>query len=779
MKRINTYITILLAILFLTACSTTSGLQEDEVLYTGIKTMKVDDKKGTYAESVALTEVNAALAYAPNNSFMGSSSVRFPLPIGLWIYNRYVNNQKSPFTRWMFNAFSTTPVTLTMVNPETRVKVATNTLQNYGYFQGKVDYELLPQSNPKKVKLAYNIKLGEPYLLDSIKYAFPALPDSVIRATQDKSYIGQDKQFSVVDLQAEKERISNEMRNNGLYFYRPDYINYYADSMMVPQRVKLLVMQDPETPERALHKWYIGNISAYIRSREPGQGSRRRSQAVFTDSTEMRGVKIVWTGDKTPINPRVVFRNFRFWRRQEFSQSKITETLTNLSNMQVFSNLQLTCSPRDTTSTCDTLDVRLDVSMDQPIDVELAFNVTQKSNSQVGPNASVTLSKRNAFGHGETFSVRLKGSYEWMTKGSQNIKGQDQINSYDAGIQASITYPWLVFPGLSNKRFRYPTSTTFKFDFDHLNRSGYYRLMSMNVEADYNFQTSQSITHRFTPLSLTYDRLEHTTERFDSIAANNPALLISLQNQLIPAMQYTWTYDNSWDTHRRTTTFLEVSAKESANIINSINALSGKRWGEEGKRMFSSPYSQFFKWTFDLRNKIRLTDRSMLATRLYAGILWSYGNSSVAPYSELFYVGGANDIRAFAARSIGPGGYYDYSGRGTYLDQAGDFKLEANVEYRFPMVSNLYGAFFLDAGNVWLLRQQDSHLNGELGAQSMWKQIALGTGFGLRYDLEFLIIRLDLGIGIHAPYDTGKSSYYNLPRFKDGLGIHFAVGYPF
>ena len=779
MKRINTYIAILLAILFLTACSTTSGLQEDEVLYTGIKTMKVDDKKGTFAESVALTEVNAALAYAPNNSFMGSSSVRFPLPIGLWIYNRYVNNQKSPFTRWMFNAFSTTPVTLTMVNPETRVKVATNTLQNYGYFQGKVDYELLPQSNPKKVKLAYNIKLGEPYLLDSIKYAFPALPDSVIRATQDKSYIGQDKQFSVVDLQAEKERISNEMRNNGLYFYRPDYINYYADSMMVPQRVKLLVMQDPETPERALHKWYIGNISAYIRSREPGQGSRRRSQAAFTDSTEMRGVKIVWTGDKTPISPRVVFRNFRFWRRQEFSQSKITETLTNLSNMQVFSNLQLTCTPRDTTSTCDTLDVRLDVSMDQPIDVELAFNVTQKSNSQVGPNASVTLSKRNAFGHGETFSVRLKGSYEWMTKGSQNIKGQDQINSYDAGIQASITYPWLVFPGLSNKRFRYPTSTTFKFDFDHLNRSGYYRLMSMNVEADYNFQTSQSITHRFTPLSLTYDRLEHTTERFDSIAANNPALLISLQNQLIPAMQYTWTYDNSWDTHRRTTTFLEVSAKESANIINSINALSGKRWGEEGKRMFSSPYSQFFKWTFDLRNKIRLTDRSMLATRLYAGILWSYGNSSVAPYSELFYVGGANDIRAFAARSIGPGGYYDYSGRGTYLDQAGDFKLEANVEYRFPMVSNLYGALFLDAGNVWLLRQQDSHLNGELGAQSMWKQIALGTGFGLRYDLEFLIIRLDLGIGIHAPYDTGKSSYYNLPRFKDGLGIHFAVGYPF
>lgn len=778
--RRNIYIYICMLLLTtLCGCSTTSGLQEDEVLYTGIKSTDIQDKKATFAESVALTEVDAALAYEPNNSFMGSSSVRFPLPVGLWIYNRFVNDQKTAFSKWMFNAFSTTPVTLTMVNPETRVQVATNTLQNYGYFQGKVSYDIIPQSNPKKAKIAYHIKLGEPYLLDSIEYSFPELPDSIIRATKDKSFIAQGKQFSVVDLQSEKDRITNELRNNGFYFFRPDYINYYADSMMVPQRVRLLVKQDPDTPERAQHKWYIGNISAYIRGREIGQDSRAAARAQFTDSTDLRGVKIAWTGTKTPISPRVVFRNFRFWRKQEFSQAKINETLTNLSNMQVFSNLQLMCTPRDTTATCDTLDVRLNVTMDQPIDAEFAFNITQKSNSQVGPNAAVTISKRNAFGHGETFSVKLKGSYEWQTKGTQNIKGQDQINSYDAGIETSISYPWLVFPGLNKKRFRYPASTTFKFDFDHLNRSGYYRLMSMNVEADYNFQTHRSITHKFVPLSLTYDRLEHTTEKFDSIAANNSALLISLQDQFIPAMQYTWTYDNSWDENRRLTTFLEISAKESANLINAFNAMRGKSWDEEGKRMFSSPYSQFLKWTIDLRNKYSLTDRTLLATRLYAGVIWSYGNSRIAPYSELFYVGGANDIRAFAARSIGPGGYHDYAGRGTYLDQAGDFKLEANVEYRFPVVSNLYGALFLDAGNVWMLRKDDSHPVGEFGSGSFLKQIALGTGFGLRYDLEFLIIRLDLGVGIHTPYDTGKSGYYNIPRFKDGLGFHFAVGYPF
>ena len=229
MKTKNNYIVGLLMMALLTACSTTSGLQEDEVLYTGIKKIRVEDKKNTYAESVALTEVEAALAYAPNSSFMGSSSMRFPISIGLWVYNKYVNNRKNGFSKWMFDTFSTTPITMTMVNPETRVKVATNTLQNYGYFQGDVSYDILPQKNPKKAKINYNIKLGEPYLIDSIEYIFPAQQDSIVRATANESFLKQEGQFSVVDLQLEKERLTNEFRNQGYYFYRPDYIRYIAD----------------------------------------------------------------------------------------------------------------------------------------------------------------------------------------------------------------------------------------------------------------------------------------------------------------------------------------------------------------------------------------------------------------------------------------------------------------------------------------------------------------------------------------------------------------------
>ena len=187
----------------------------------------------------------------------------------------------------------------------------------------------------------------------------------------------------------------------------------------------------------------------------------------------------------------------------------------------------------------------------------------------------------------------------------------------------------------------------------------------------------------------------------------------------------------------------------------------------------------FLKFLFTLKNTFRLTDKTSLATRVQLGAIWSYGNSDYAPYSELFYVGGANSIRAFAVRSIGPGGYRDNTGRNTYLDQSGDLKFEFNAEYRFPILGALHGALFVDAGNVWLMRKDDAHPNGQLSLNSLLDQIALGTGAGIRYNLDFLVLRLDLGVGIHAPYDTGKKGYYNMTKFWDSLGLHFAVGYPF
>ena len=166
--------------------------------------------------------------------------------------------------------------------------------------------------------------------------------------------------------------------------------------------------------------------------------------------------------------------------------------------------------------------------------------------------------------------------------------------------------------------------------------------------------------------------------------------------------------------------------------------------------------------------------------RFMAGAIYSYGNAKVAPYSEQFFIGGANSIRAFTVRSIGPGSYHPkVETKYSYIDQTGDLKLEANIEYRFKIIGDLHGAAFLDAGNIWLLRNDPDRPGGQFKFSDFGKDIALGTGAGLRYDLTFLVIRFDVGIGLHVPYETSKKGYYNLPSFKKSLGYHLAIGYPF
>lgn len=775
-NKILTVCAVIAMLFTVSSCSTTSHLPEEDVLYAGIKDIKYTDKKNTYEESFALTEVEAALAYAPNGSFMGSSSLRTPFPVGLWIYNGLVDNHRGMFKKWLFNTFGTPPITIATVNPVTRTKIATNLLQNYGYFQGKVSYRLDTLKNPREQKITYDVKLGRAYVFDTIRYAFPHIEDSVIRASDKESYIKYGQQFSVPDLQSEKSRIVDELHNNGFYYYRPDYVTYYADSSYIPGRVKLLVATDEAMPEKAHRQYYIGNINSFIRKSTSTTGTRTTgySDTVAVDEY----TSVAYQGKHMPLKPNILFRNFRFRKGSMFDQSAVDATVTSLNNMAVFSGVQFSFTPHDTTDTCTTLDVQFDASMAKAIDAEVNFNITQKSNSQVGPSLGVTFSKNNAFHHGEKLSVGLKGSYEWQT--DRSMGKSSTIDSYEYGVEASIAYPWIVFPGFTSRITKWPSTSMFKVSVNQLNRATYYRLLSFGLEAQYGFQTSKYLNHKFSPITVTYNKLQSTSAKFDSITANNSALYVSLRDQFIPAMQYTVTYDNTINNHIRYTTNFEVMVKESGNVISGIMSAAGRNFSVENKKLLGSPYSQFVKVDFNLRNKFKLTDKSLLATRLQLGAIWTYGNSSVAPYSELFYVGGANSIRAFGVRTIGPGRYYDYSGRGTYLDQSGDFKLEANAEYRFNIISNLNGAVFLDAGNVWLLKKDDSHEGGVLDKKNFFKDIALGTGFGFRYDLEFLVIRLDVGIALHAPYDTGKKGYYNIRKFyKDGVAFHFAVGYPF
>ncbi|MCI5663712.1 MAG: BamA/TamA family outer membrane protein [Mediterranea sp.] len=784
MKRLIVYI---IGILLMTSCSTTKHLPEGEILYTGQKPMIVLNRSTSPVGEITLEEVEAALATAPNNSFLGSSTMRTPFPIGLWFYNGFQQYERG-VGRFLFNKFAAKPVLMSAVNPDIRVKAAHNLLRDYGYFNGRVSYQTF--TDPKdslKQKLQYTVDMRNPYFIDTVFYqGFDRRTTAIMERARRRSLISPGEQFNVTDLDGERTRISTLLRNVGCYYFRPDYMTYQADTTLVPGgHVAMRLMPVAGMPEVAQKPFYVGNRSFYLLGRE---GESPTDSLVYKDLT-------IYYHDKLRVRPDMLYRwlNYQGYRRKRqvqdstgisrlrsmqnlYSLYRQTRIQERLANVGIFRYSEMQYVPRDTAFVSDTLDMRVIAALDKPYDAELDFNVTMKSNNQTGPGATFTLTKKNVFGGGENWNVQLKGSYEWQTGKNRS----SLMNSYEMGISTSLVFPRIVFPRMGKHEYDFPATTTFKLYADQMNRAKYYKLLAFGGNATYDFQPKATSKHSITPFRLTFNVLRNPTEAFKELQEQNPALYISLRDQFIPAMEYTYTYDNSTLSRKRNPIWWQTTVTSAGNVTSLVYRAFGQPFDEEGKKLMGVPFAQFLKLNSEFRYHYRINKDQSIASRVAGGVIWSYGNATTAPYTEQFYVGGANSVRAFSARNIGPGGYPpNDQAKYTYINHVGDIRMEANVEYRFRMVGDLHGALFLDAGNVWLMRKDENRPGGELILRNFAEQIALGTGVGIRYDMDFLVFRLDWGIALHDPYDTGKSGYYNIPKFKDSMALHFAIGYPF
>lgn len=735
------------------------------------KAMKVDMETREQIKE----EIDAVLSIAPNNGLLGSARVRFPLPVGLWFYNRYVGSH-TKVGKWLFNTFAADPKFITTVNPRIRAQVAQNVLHNYGFFGGQVLYEVQEQKNPRKAKVSYTVLPGMVHRFDSIDYQqFSPQADSLIHSNMRKTELRRTRPFTTLSLDAERNRLSEIFRNNGYYYCQPNYFTYRADTLQRPGWVQLQVRPSRDLPAIVGRRYYLRNTHIYLTDVE-GDG------VTFTDSLGRRGaVKMYYDGTAQQKSP-LRFGVLRRWilyekgdlyrqRLQDFIQEKI-------SSLGVFSAVTTDYVPCDTTSTCDSLDVIIRLRLDKPYDAEFKANAATKSNGYVGPGLSFSMSKRNAFRGAETLGFRAYGSYEWMT--GANANGRPSVlNSYEYGTSVSLDYPYIRLFGLGRKYLsRTLSSTSYKIEANWLNRAAYFGRVSLGAHVDYTLQRKPTEKHELTLFRLDYNVQLRSTEAFDSIAAANQALYVSMRNQFVPSMQYIYTLSS-----RRTARnprSLVLTFKEAGNLTSGIYAATGASWSQKDKQLFGVPFAQYVKATAEFTDRIRLFHtHTYLAFRLMGGAVVSYGNARIAPYNDLFSIGGANSIRAFSLRSIGPGSYNPARSGYSYIDQMGDLKFEANLEYRFPVVGSLAGALFMDTGNVWLMRNNEDHPGGAFRLRNLGRELALGTGFGFRYDLDFIVVRFDVGVGIHAPYDTGKSGYYNMPRFWKSLGYHFAIGYPF
>lgn len=784
---------IIVCMLFV-ACSTTKNIPEDDQLFVGLKKIQYinDDSNGSdnYAdhELAMKEEVEAALAIAPNGALFGSSYYRTPFAPSLWIWNAF-SGKDSGFARWMTSSFGKPPVLMTTVNPDLRSSVAQSILQKHGYFHGSVGYDVVKKRNPKKAKIAYRIDMGHLFTIDSLQYlGFPAEADTMIRETIDEALLHPGDPFSVSALDAERNRLTMLFRNNGYYFYQPNFASYLADTLAVPGKVQLRLQMANDVPDVAKHKWYIGHVNINM---------RKQARDAYTDSVVRRSLTIRYSGKKQPLRSRVILGAMKLRPRQAYSYDNYLESVAKLNAMGLFSSVDVQFAPRDK----DTLDMTLNCTFEKPYDFYVETNFKARNIGRVGPELKLGLTRRNAFHGGEKIDINLHGSYEWSTSGGTSM------SNYDYGADLQVEFPRIIAPFFGNnstrrdsqgrrvRRYRfYSTPTTLaKVSADIIRRPGYYKMHVNSGEWTYRWRTSENSTHEFSPLIVKYQYMNSKTEEYLQFMIDHPYLMAAMEDYCIPEMRYTYIYTSpkSYLNPIR----WEFKISESGNLTSlGFMALGKGKWNELEKTLFKTPYSQFVKLETEFSKIWSFGMNSELVGHVSAGVLTCFGNSCVAPTTELFYVGGANSVRAFRVRSIGPGPFDLGEGRDhqmSYLFQNGDLKLVFNLEYRRKLFGKLHGALFLDAGNVWKLSLKAGadevtnilyeaiYKDCRFDFSTFLDHLALGTGVGLRYNLGFLVLRLDWGIGLHVPYSTGRSGYFNARSFTRDQTLHFAVGYPF
>jgi outer membrane protein assembly factor BamA len=431
--------------------------------------------------------------------------------------------------------------------------------------------------------------------------------------------------------------------------------------------------------------------------------------------------------------------------------------------------------------------------------IRIETQAVSKSNNFVGPGISFTFRNRNFLRGAELFQLKLHSAYEVQI--NRNIK--EPLNSFELGLESSLTVPRFISPiRIDYSSKKYLPKTQFKAGFNLQNRVGYFRLSSFNLAYGYNWKESLSRVHELFPVDLNFVKTDKKSQNFLDIVEKNRVIASSFEDQFIFGTRYSFTLNtqltedpvDKYQTRQIAAHnfYFNGNLDVAGNLLNAVQR-TVKKEDNGPYQIMGSPYSQYVKTDIDFRHYFQFDKHNKLVSRLVLGIGTALGNSVTMPYIKQFSIGGSNSIRAFPARSIGPGTYNvrtDSSafGDGLFIDQRGDIKMEGNIEYRFDIIKSFKGALFLDAGNIWLLKKEadDNREGSEFKKDQFHKEFAVGTGFGFRFDFSFFVLRLDIAMPLRKPFlpdgqrwvtddiDFGSSEWR-----KDNLIFNIAIGYPF
>lgn len=737
------------------SCSIKKYIPEGKRLYTGAS-LNINPDTIINNENLLKAELQKVLLPKPNSKVLGS----------YWgLYFHYKNKKQNPgfINKWLNKKLGETPVYESDIEPFEVEKLLLNRLENRGFFYSRVISNI--SETKYEASVAYSIKLRQPYTMAT--YTLDSMPNPINNAlNQSKSQTKflKNMRFDLSNFKLERERIDNDLKQKGFYNFNENFLVFEADTNQYQnKKFDLFLKLKNDVPTRGKVPYKLTKVNIYP------------NYSIDTDSAF---VNIEKFGDKNffqnqlffkpeYLNPFILLKEGQFYNALT---SKNTARRLSTIGVYKFVNIQYKEIDSLLSDSLGALEANIYLSPLNKRAIKAELQAVTKSNNFAGPTLGFTFSNRNLFKGGETLNLSAKIGYETQVASGDNAG----LNSTELGLKSELIFPRVIVPFKINTNFfkyNIPKTKT-SLSADYLNRSKLYSLLSGTALFGYVWDANKYVTHQINPISVNYTNLSNTTRAFEDILDNNPFLRQSFQQQFISGLTYAFTYNGLVDTQNTHQFFINSTIDAAGNSIS----LFGKDGNDGGRNTFLGlEYAQFVKADIDARYHFNFGKSQVLAARLFAGYGLAYGNSEVLPFVKQYFSGGPYSVRAFRIRSLGPGTSNETTDNSTFFDQTGNIRLEANLEYRFPIFNYIKGAVFADAGNIWNSKENAALPGGQFSGDFI-SELGMGTGFGVRVDIQGFVIRFDLAAPFHDPaLPEGRRFKFNI----DEPVLNFAIGYPF
>lgn len=768
MNQFRTYIFTIIISLLLGGCSVGKFIPEGQYLLDEVH-ISSDNSE------IKSSEMYSYVRQKPNSKWF--SLVKLPM----YIYCASGKDSTKWINRLLRRIGDAPRIYDPSVAEETRLQIL-GAVQNKGYLGAQVSLEEKKKKN--KLDAYYKVSSGKPYMISSINYN---VEDYVIRGMlmndSVKSGLKEGMRFNVNMLEEERNNIAQYLLNRGYYRFNKDYITFQADTVSGTYEIDLtmnisLSSSRGETTG-SLHRQYeIRNVNYIL----DGDNVYAANESSTVDTIQYDGINILYD-DKLFLRPGVIASHNRIVPGKLYSNRDVMSTYSSLSRLGIlkYSNIRFVEHLDNDSAYLDAY-----VSLSKNKNKTLSFQVEgTNSAGDLGAAASVTYTHRNLFKGSETFNIKVRGAYEAVT----GLEGYSNNNYTEYGVETSLEFPEFMFPFLKSdfkKSVNAKSQVSAKYNWQI--RPEFERTLA-SAAWSYRWNSRRRASHRLDVLDINYIYMPYRSRTFieylNYMDEINPLLRYSYEDLFIVRLGYTYTYNSAGvstqQTAKKSSYSIRFNIEESGNLIYGFSKLiHGKPSDGESFRMGNISFAQYVKTDFDFAKNIMIDDRNAVVFHIGTGIAIPYGNSKSLPFEKLYFSGGANSVRGWSVRSLGPGGYRGASGTLDYVNHTGDIKLDLNVEYRTHLFWKLNAAAFIDAGNVWTLKNRYSDSTGQFAFNRFYKEIAVSYGLGIRFDLDFLILRFDGGMKAVNPTGRGIDRFpLIVPDFSRDFAFHFAVGYPF